>query len=289
MHVRAYDDPSEFSRRVTPLLLEREAENCITLGILAQAARGDVSAPPPMMLAVEDDAGRPVVVATMNRAFVLLLTRAAPRAAEAVAHHLVDNGIDAPGVQAPLGTVEPFVDAWVGRTGWAAKPLFGLAVHQLDAVTAPSLAAPGSLRAATADDADLLDAWSDAFALEAHVERRPAAERRAHVEAGIGEGRYFVWCDPADGPAVCLVGTVGRTPNGIRIGSVYTPPERRRRGYASAAVAEVSRRMLAGGRRFCFLYTDLANPTSNKIYAAVGYRRVCDFRKYEFAPPATAP
>ena len=33
---------------------------------------------------------------------------------------------------------------------------------------------------------------------------------------------------------------------------------------------------------FCFLYTDLANPTSNKIYVAIGYRRVCDSIQYEF-------
>ncbi|WP_395694501.1 GNAT family N-acetyltransferase [Nocardioides sp.] len=60
-----------------------------------------------------------------------------------------------------------------------------------------------------------------------------------------------------------------------RVGPVYTPAEHRGHGYASAAVAEVSRRILEAGDRAC-LFTDQANPTSNKIYEAVGYRAVVD-------------
>jgi predicted GNAT family acetyltransferase len=79
-----------------------------------------------------------------------------------------------------------------------------------------------------------------------------------------------------------MVGVAGPTPNGIRINAVYTPPEFRRRGYASACVAEVSQRMLDSGRKFCFLFTDLANPTSNKIYKAIGYRHVADGQHITF-------
>ena len=78
------------------------------------------------------------------------------------------------------------------------------------------------------------------------------------------------------------VGYGSPTPTGVRIGPVYTPPEFRGRGYASALTAHVSTEQLAAGRSFCFLYTDLANPTSNKIYVAIGYRRVCDSVQYAF-------
>jgi len=67
----------------------------------------------------------------------------------------------------------------------------------------------------------------------------------------------------------------------VRIGPVYTPPEHRRRGYASAAVAAASRQALARGASRCMLFTDLANPTSNKIYAAVGFRRFADWVELE--------
>ncbi len=78
-----------------------------------------------------------------------------------------------------------------------------------------------------------------------------------------------------DGCPICLVGCTGRTPTGIRIGPVFTPPELRSRGYATALVAEFSRMLLDTGRRFCFLYTDMSNATSNAIYRRIGYRLHC--------------
>jgi hypothetical protein len=72
-----------------------------------------------------------------------------------------------------------------------------------------------------------------------------------------------------------MAGWNAASPNGVRIGYVFTPRERRR-GYASVCTADVSQRALDAGRRYCFLYTDLANPTSNAIYGRIGYRPVAD-------------
>lgn len=85
-----------------------------------------------------------------------------------------------------------------------------------------------------------------------------------------------------DREAVSLCGVGGLTPNGIRIGPVYTPPSAGRRGYASALVAEASQLQLDAGRRFCFLHTDLANPTANHIYQAIRYEPVRDVDEYRF-------
>jgi hypothetical protein len=72
------------------------------------------------------------------------------------------------------------------------------------------------------------------------------------------------------------------TPNGARIGLVYTPPEYRRKGYASACVAGLSQTLLNQGHKYCFLFTDLANPTTNHIYQAIGYQPVGDWHNYCF-------
>src|SRR6478735_1448343 len=90
-----------------------------------------------------------------------------------------------------------------------------------------------------------------------------------------GEEPYFaVAVEGGDvvGATVSMGGYGGSTPNGGRIGPIYTPPELRRRGYASALTAELTQMLLDRGRRFCFLFTDLANPTSNSIYQQIGYR-----------------
>jgi predicted GNAT family acetyltransferase len=86
------------------------------------------------------------------------------------------------------------------------------------------------------------------------------------------------------GRKIVSFASFGGQPNGIRIGPVSTPPPLRGRGYASALVGELSARLLSGGRRFCFLYTDASNPASNRIYQRIGYRHVCDSAEIAFEP-----
>ena len=84
---------------------------------------------------------------------------------------------------------------------------------------------------------------------------------------------------------VCLMslaGCGGSTPNGVRVGPVYTPSEQRCQGYATELVAAMTRHLLAGDRRFCFLYTDLSNPTSNAIYERIGYTLVAESAEIVF-------
>lgn len=91
------------------------------------------------------------------------------------------------------------------------------------------------------------------------------------VGRGIDRRLLQVW---DDGGPVAMLSSSQAIAGVVRIGSVYTPPTLRSRGYASSAVAAASRVALDGGARRCALYTDLANPTSNRIYTALGYRRV---------------
>ncbi|OLE96488.1 MAG: hypothetical protein AUG75_19875 [Cyanobacteria bacterium 13_1_20CM_4_61_6] len=109
-----------------------------------------------------------------------------------------------------------------------------------------------------------------------HMDLETILERRLASRAA---GLVF-W--EVDSQPVSLCGHGGRTPHGIRIGPVYTPPEHRGHGYASALTAHVTQQQLDGGRDYCFLYTDLANPTSNSIYTKIGYAHVCEARDYAF-------
>jgi predicted GNAT family acetyltransferase len=146
-------------------------------------------------------------------------------------------------------------------------------------------AAAGRARLATEDDRALLKPWLRAFAEEALPEDRwdeDAADRTLDFRLSGGEDSgLLIW---EDEDAVSLAGFGGSTPNGIRIGPVYTPRENRGHGYATSLVAHVSARQLERGRRFCFLYTDLANPTSNAIYERIGYERVCESDEIGFEP-----
>jgi predicted GNAT family acetyltransferase len=97
------------------------------------------------------------------------------------------------------------------------------------------------------------------------------------------DGGIVFWLD--QGRPVSFASFGGPTPNGIGVGPVYTPPEARCRGYATALVAQLTKMLIEGGRRFCFLDTDLANPTSNSIYPRVGYEPVTDAGLWSFQAP----
>jgi predicted GNAT family acetyltransferase len=67
-----------------------------------------------------------------------------------------------------------------------------------------------------------------------------------------------------------------------RISFVYTPPEHRRRGYAGACTAALSRHCLDTDARSCVLFTQLSSPTPNSVYQRIGYVPVTEFLRYRF-------
>jgi predicted GNAT family acetyltransferase len=160
----------------------------------------------------------------------------------------------------------------------------GQRVYELRSVR-PVHGVAGRLRDATPGDRPLLVRWTAEFHAEALGEsdhsRIEDSVDAAFVPSPEGR-RLFLW--EVDGAPVSMAGVAGRTPRGIRVGVVYTPPALRSRGYASACVAAVSQAQLDAGREACFLFTDLANPTSNAIYQAIGYEPVADSEVYAFSP-----
>ena len=140
----------------------------------------------------------------------------------------------------------------------------------------------GAMRHADRADRELVIEWIRAFEAESIPADAPHHDLEPVVDRNLSrrDAGFALWED--GGEVVSLSGFGGRTPHGTRIGPVYTPPPLRGRGYASALVGQLSAELLAGGLDYCFLYTDLANPTSNKIYMNVGYELVCESADYAF-------
>jgi uncharacterized protein len=197
-------------------------------------------------------------------------------------HRLVDDldGEALPGVVGPADPAGAFAEAWARATGVTARLMRHERSFRLRRVIPPRQA-PGTMRRSRPDDQALLREWAEAFHVEAMPDNPPRdydLMARSWI-AGTGRTAYL-WED--GGRAVSLAGVGGLTPHGVRIGPVYTPPALRGRGYASNVVAGVSQLQLDAGRRFVFLFTDLANPTANKIYQAIGYEPVNDVDEYDF-------
>ena len=191
-----------------------------------------------------------------------------------------DSGASAlPGVLGPKEHAVTFAERWSARTGRAYRLDTSERIFRLTRVRPPRPVL-GRLRTAEPRDRDLLVDWGAAFHREA-LHDDDVSNMPMIVDRWIAaQGRtMYLWDDA--GP-VSMVRVGGPDSNGIRVGPVYTPPELRGRGYASACVAAVSQAQLDTGRSFCFLFTDLANPTSNHIYQEIGYEPVRDVDVYRF-------
>jgi predicted GNAT family acetyltransferase len=190
-----------------------------------------------------------------------------------------------PGVVGEAATARRAADLWTAHTGRAHRLEMAQRIYELERVIPPR-PVEGAMAIAAEGDRAVVARWLVDFNLEAQGQRVELAAMDAFAARWIArEGRtMYLWV--VDGRPVSMAGAQGDTPNGIRVSAVYTPPEQRGRGYASALVAAVSQAQLDGGKRYCFLFTDLANPTSNKIYTAIGYRPVADMADHRFDPPA---
>lgn len=277
-HVRRHPDADAFLERATAWLMRAEAEHNLVLGLAREfAGSGDAYAASIYWATIEAD-GAVAGCAFRTPPFKLGLTRMPLGALPALAEDVGAVYETLPAVLGPEPEVRTFAALWEQRTGARGAPGTRQRIYQLDAVLPPVSPPPGALRRAQPADQDLAAAWLAAFEAEAGVHSGDAQALAAKL---IGRQALYFW---EDGEPMTMAGWTGRTPNGARVGYVYTPPAARRRGYATACVAALSQHLLEGGLAFCFLYTDLANPTSNSIYQQIGYRPLCDVLDYDFAP-----
>jgi predicted GNAT family acetyltransferase len=278
VRIERFQDPRAFFGRVGGFLAAREAEHNLLLGFRS-VLEGDPHAfgTDDPYLAAAVAGGEIVGVAARTPPFNLVLSEIDDAG---VLEALVDDlaGVDLPGVLGPVEAAKLFAGLWSARTGVKATVAVEERIYAAEQVDPPPRV-PGSLRPYAPEDRELTLAWIDAFFKEA-MPGSPEADAEAFLARRISEtpGGLVLW---EDGEPVSLAGFGSPTPNGSRIGPVYTPPPLRGRGYASALTAALTARLLED-RRFCFLFTNLANPTSNSIYQRIGYRAVTDVTVWRF-------
>jgi uncharacterized protein len=284
VQVERLPDAQAFLDTAGPFLADREAAHNLLFGIAANlVADPDRPMPaPPFFAAVRRD-DEVVAAALMTPPFNIVLSWTDDAdAISALAAELDRGRVPVPGVTAPVEVARAFADRWAERHGQTAHRTMAERIYRLERVAAPR-GVPGTLRIADATDRDLLVEWVRDFLREA-VGRTDENEALAVVEGGLrtGSRTFYLW--EHEGRPVSVAGVTGPTPNGIRVGPVYTPPADRGHGFASAVTAAASQAQLDQGRRFVFLFTDLTNPTSNKIYQAIGYEPVIDVDQWTFEP-----
>lgn len=211
----------------------------------------------------------------------LFLGRLPSGMASEIARALNDRGRSRPGVTGDAATAGEFAQAWSRHTGAEPRLDCSLRLYRLDRLNQPKADSGQARRAGMADGPVLTD-WLVSFESEIGTERadKDAADIvRRRTEAGE------LWLWEVDGEPVCMAGVSAPAAGVARVGPVYTPPARRRHGYAAALTAHVSQEASDAGADHVVLYADLANPTSNGIYLALGYVADHDSDEWEFTSP----
>jgi uncharacterized protein len=284
MDLIIYKDAADFLDKAQEWLEAREAENNLLLGITLVLSKDPNRYRSEPFMGVVADAGSLVNGAVMTPPYNLVLA-GPPQAASlnSLAIGLIDRGWDIPGVTGPKETSRLFAEIWSRLTGKSMQTGIQMRLYELTQVIQPARV-PGFLDQAKDDKISLITDWIIAFQQEALNTKMGREDAIRQAERLVTERNLYFW---DDGGPVSMAASARPTRNGISVNLVYTPPEHRRKGYASACVAALSQRLLEAGYKFCCLFTDLANPTSNRIYMEVGYQPVCDHEEYRFGEVTT--
>jgi predicted GNAT family acetyltransferase len=257
-----------------------EAAENLLLGILQVAASGTLTTQP--FCRVVRASGQLVGIAVRTPPMPLMLSDMPLEAALTLAPALLSS-IDAEGslmINGPAELTDALSLALTEAHDLSRGPGQRMRLFELRQVLL--LPRPqGAMRLAEAADHALVLAWFDAFVEEATPHESGLRNLERQVTDAISGSRVFLW--ESGGRSVALAQRSRDTGHGASIGPVYTPPAMRGHGYATALVAELSQLILDEGKSYTCLFTDLANPISNRIYPRIGYREVSDFAQWRLS------
>ena len=276
MRVIRHYDFDGFIAAVAPMAARGEASASFFVGSAHSMKRTPPRRGERVYLATCSGAGV-LGVALLRDEGPVLIGESDAAAAEAFAADIVPDWPDLQGVMGAAAGCDAFARKWKDLTGRDCRLRVRLRQHVLTNVSdVPQ--APGVARTATADDLDWLVERQVAFIEEVGIPDRPERLRQL-LPSRIERGDFRIW---DDGRAVAYAGYNDAAPDFARIAPVYTLPDCRGKGYATSLVAALARELKERGKRKLFLTTDVANPTSNAIYARIGFRPENDDCGYDF-------
>lgn len=277
-----YQNPIDFLDRTLETLAKDETKNNLILGLALRLkenrqAYGNSS---PLMVSVSDENGELCAMGLMTPPFAMVVQSDPLKleALEILAMDLQLEGWKLPGVNGEAEVSDAFARIWQAKTRQKAEIIERLRAYELRELKEIDYPA-GKLRIAEEQDAQMACNMLNAM----QEESVPGPRRELTIEGSlesIRKQQSFFW--EVDGEVVASLLAKRPQIKGICISGVYTLPEHRRKGYGRALVAEASKAMLERGYEFTNLFTDLDNPTSNKIYQEIGYKPVCDYHLFSF-------
>ncbi|QPI66950.1 GNAT family N-acetyltransferase [Exiguobacterium sp. PBE] len=268
-----WKDPNHFSDRVMTALLDEEAKNSLMIGVLNNVKQGIYETF--HQFTVEED-GELLAILQVTPPhplhYIVVKKERLDLLPSFIIPHLLKEEVPFSEVVSERQQAERFATAWQEITSGTSEMFMSQGLYRLDSVEDIDMAT-GRMREATVADQAQLEAWYSAFEAESGLRSSPPEKVTKAVQTMLEREEAVFW--EVDGQVVSCAKHARPTENGITVSFVYTSPSARGKGYARSLVADLSRQLLET-KSFCVLYTDLTNPTSNKIYREVGYQQIMD-------------
>jgi ribosomal protein S18 acetylase RimI-like enzyme len=234
---------------------------------------------------VRDNDGDVVGVAIRTSPFNMILAPMPFDAAHELGRRAADVDDALPGISGPKDVLDAFVDGYVQSQSPGSRRLLSEErrdlLYELEELITPDVEGVG--RVARAEETEPIATMLIDFFHEVAITPLSPTDARENIKKSIAAGALFCW--EVDGVIAAFAGHAPVVTTGSillgRVGPVYTPPSYRGRGFGSAVTAHVTRHLIEKGARV-MLFTDAANPTSNSIYQAIGYRLVDEFVQMRF-------
>jgi predicted GNAT family acetyltransferase len=281
---RLTSDVEAYAERTSGLLTSSPAEHTVPLTVLREVRRGHRWSDEPMLFGWLEDDGEVRGAVFRTPPFELLLAVVPEDATTELVATLRAAGADVPGVNGDVAGVSRFTEAWTAATGEHGTTTLALDLYELGTLRHPEPLPAGLARAA--EDADLQVAvrWYTAFQEETPS---PSTDVLPLVRERMADRRLWLWVDEGGAP-VSLAARTAAVAGVARIAPVYTPPEHRRHGYASAVTAACTADALTRDAERVVLYTDLADLSANAMYQRIGFRSIGGRRVVRFRRTSTA-
>lgn len=280
MKLNLFNEPLEFEAVAKPFLFENEDIYSLFYGILQGIKAGRYDNP--VMATIEDE-GHLVALFQMTPPHPMNIIIIDESKTEIIlsfaAEELLKKGIHIPSAVGLKPIVFSFADKWKELTQCETKLLMDQGLYRLDKINDALEMSPGTWRFARKDEAPLIEEWYVAFHEDIGLVLSNREVIREKVAQFLEDQEVYFW--EVDGKVVSMMKKARPSDHGVTVSFVFTPQEERKKGYARTMVAAGSEELLKT-YDFCVLYTDMLNPTSNKIYQEIGYRKIADSVHLEF-------
>lgn len=269
-----YENAERFAEVAEPIIEENEDVFSLFFGIL-QAIKAGKYENPFMAAVMEGEEVLALLQMTPPHPLNLVLVDESRKdeTIDFIIRELQGDSIAVPSVISLKEWALTFANTWEEQTGETQKLLMDQGLYRLDEVEEMLDMSPGSWRFATDADAPLIEKWFALFEEDTNLDRTPLEIIKNKVATFLDAQEVFLWED--EGKVVSMMKKSRPTRNSVTVSLVFTPKEERKKGYARTMVAQGSKELL-NDYEFCVLYTDMLNPTSNKIYKEIGYKHIAD-------------